>query len=70
MTEQSKQDHQNRTRWWITLCVKPALFLAAGVSLIVILGVAQKLGWISAGGSAHGGASGGGESVRYICPMM
>ncbi|GAB5444697.1 MAG: hypothetical protein Fues2KO_50460 [Fuerstiella sp.] len=44
------------------------LCLAAGIAL---LGVAQRVGWISAGGS-HAGGSGGAVSaaVDYICPMM
>ncbi|MFH1923550.1 MAG: efflux RND transporter periplasmic adaptor subunit [Planctomycetota bacterium] len=62
-------------RWWIKLVVSPLLFLAAGVLVIVALGAAQKLGWISAGGGSgegggNGHASAGAENVRYICPMM
>lgn len=58
-------------RWWIKLFLQPLLFLAAGALLLAALGVAQKLGWISAGGgdAAHV-ASSGSESTRYICPMM
>ena len=62
---------EDRFRWWIKLVLPPVLFLAAGIVLMVALGTAQKLGWISAGGG--GGqqhASTGGENVRYICPMM
>jgi Cu(I)/Ag(I) efflux system membrane fusion protein len=58
-------------RWWIKLVLQPVLLLAAGGVLIVALGAAQKLGWISAGGAAgpqH--VSAGSENVRYICPMM
>jgi Cu(I)/Ag(I) efflux system membrane fusion protein len=52
--------------------VQPLLLLAAGALLIVGLGVAQKAGWISAGGGGESRpqASSGGEDVRYICPMM
>lgn len=54
--------------------LRPALFLAVGVLLIVALGLAQKLGWISTGSgqSSETGqhASLSGENVRYICPMM
>lgn len=57
--------------WWIKLFVQPLLLLLVGAALIAGLGVAQKSGWISAGGgmTAHVAASGG-ESTRYICPMM
>ncbi len=56
---------------WIKLFVQPLLFLAAGVMLIVALGVAQKQGWISSGGggTAHV-ASTEASDTRYICPMM
>ena len=69
--EQCSQEPRMRHRWWIKLVLQPMLFLTAGILLIVALGVAQKLGWISAGGGGdpqH--ASTGGENVRYICPMM
>jgi Cu(I)/Ag(I) efflux system membrane fusion protein len=58
-------------RWWIKLFVQPLLILLAGAGLIVGLGIAQKAGWIAAGGgtAAHATAPDG-ESTRYICPMM
>ena len=58
-------------RWWIKLVVQPLLLLMAGAGLIAGLGVAQKFGWISGGGgNTTLLASSGGESTRYICPMM
>jgi RND family efflux transporter MFP subunit len=58
-------------RGWIKLGLQPVLLLGCGVLLIVALGAAQKLGWISAGGGGGGGeASAVSENVRYICPMM
>ncbi len=68
--EQLKRERQEARRWWIKLFVQPALILACGVVLIVGLGIAQRFGFISAGGGGEGQASAGGESVRYICPMM
>ncbi len=57
--------------WWIKLALQPLLLLAAGAALIVGLGVAQQLGWISAsGGSATHVVQTEGASTRYICPMM
>jgi hypothetical protein len=59
-------------RWWIKLIVQPMLLLLCLAAGIALLGVAQRVGWISAGGS-HGGGSGGGAvatAVDYICPMM
>jgi Cu(I)/Ag(I) efflux system membrane fusion protein len=61
--------HESR-RWWIKLLVQPLLLLIAGAGLISGLGLAQRLGWISAGGGATHVTSSGGESTRYICPMM
>lgn len=58
-------------RWWIRLFVQPVLLLVCGTLLIVGLGVAQRTGWIVAGGS--GGqtvAAASGGPVSYICPMM
>lgn len=56
---------------WRSLLVQPLLVLVAGAMVIVLLGVAQRYGYISAGGSGgHSHASGGASDTRYICPMM
>ncbi|MCH7688108.1 MAG: efflux RND transporter periplasmic adaptor subunit [Planctomycetes bacterium] len=68
---QRKQDRQEARRWWIKLFVQPALLLAFGAIVIIGLGIAQRLGFISAGasgGQSH--VSTGGGAVRHICPMM
>ncbi len=63
-------------RWWVKLFVQPALVLVCGVLVIVALGAAQRMGYISAGGDGSGGGGDNShapvadESVRYICPMM
>ena len=57
--------------WWIKLFVQPVLLLLAGAAVIVGLGVAQRSGWISAGGATSTGVSGHSESgSSYICPML
>ena len=43
--------------------------LGAGVLLIVLVGVAQRQGWIIGGGGSGGASSGGGADVEYTCPM-
>ncbi len=65
-------DRQESRRWWIKLVVQPLLLLAAGAALIVGLGVAQKMGWVSAGGGGGGdqAASSSGDTRTYICPML
>lgn len=58
---------------WRSMLLQPFLVLAAGALVIVLLGFAQKFGFISAGGSGSGGhshAAGGNSDTRYICPMM
>ncbi|WP_339909533.1 efflux RND transporter periplasmic adaptor subunit [Symmachiella dynata] len=69
---ESSMQRQETRRWWITLIVQPLLFLIFGALLIVGLGFAQGMGWISAGGGgdSHSHASSEGEATRYICPMM
>ncbi|QEG35811.1 efflux RND transporter periplasmic adaptor subunit [Bythopirellula goksoeyrii] len=56
---------------WIKLLVQPLLLLGAGAILIIGLGVAQKLGWVSSGGggATHVAATEA-SNTRYICPMM
>ena len=72
MSEQSKTNCKETMLSWVKLFLKPALLLGAGVLLIVALGVAQRLGWISAGGD--GGSRPRAETrekdALYICPMM
>jgi len=57
-------------RWWIKTLLPPVLFLAVGVLLIAGLGLAQRLGWISAGGGGTTQQVASSSDTRYICPMM
>ena len=65
-TPQSAQQGKSG-RWWLGRLIGPASFLCAGVLTIVLLGVAQRVGWIS----SQGGAVGSGKSLEEIhtCPM-
>lgn len=55
--------------WWLSQFVNVALFFIVGVLLIILLGVAQRTGWIQ-GGSLSAEASGDGSDQRiHICPM-
>lgn len=61
----------NGLRWFLKPARRPLMFLLCGAALIVALGVAQRHGWITAGGGngqAQAPAVVGNE--RYICPMM
>lgn len=60
----------DRRRWWLRLVLQPMLLLICGAVLIVALGVAQRWGFISAGGGSSNHVSSGENSTRYICPMM
>ena len=60
-------------RWWVQLVAAPLLFLAVGATLIIGLGLAQRYGWISAGGAGggtEGATASGGDTRTYICPML
>lgn len=65
-----KQERKEAHRWWIKLFVQPALLLGCGALLIVGLGIAQRFGFISAGGGGHSQQTAGTADTRYICPMM
>jgi len=56
-------------RWWLRKLLPTALFLAVGLLLIVLVGVAQRLGWIQSGSSTAASATEGGKETIYTCPM-
>ncbi|MBM4090667.1 MAG: HlyD family efflux transporter periplasmic adaptor subunit [Planctomycetes bacterium] len=69
--ERAPRERIDSRRWRIRLFVQPLLFLGCGVLLILALGVAQRTGWIAAGGSSGQPAgSASNAAVSYICPMM
>ena len=58
-------------RWWIKLFLQPALLLACAAAAIAAIGVAQRMSWISSGGTHESHSSGSAEAdIDYICPMM
>ncbi|WP_291179652.1 efflux RND transporter periplasmic adaptor subunit [Gimesia sp.] len=56
-------------RWWLRKLLPAGLFLAVGLLLIVLTGVAQRLGWIQAGSPAGVATSSDGKQSIYTCPM-
>ncbi|MBI2478873.1 MAG: efflux RND transporter periplasmic adaptor subunit [Planctomycetia bacterium] len=64
------QQQKDTRRWWIKLFLQPLLLLACGAILIVVLGVTQRFGFISAGGSGSQPSTLDSQLTRYICPMM
>lgn len=55
-------------RWWLRQLFGAGLVLGVGVLLIVLLGVAQRTGWLAAGGG-EGHAHAAEASVTYTCAM-
>jgi membrane fusion protein, copper/silver efflux system len=55
-------------RWWVQKLFSAGIFATVGLLLIVAVGAAQKIGWISAGG---GPAATGDDvsKVIHMCPM-
>lgn len=55
-------------KWWFGRLITPALILVAGIMLIVVLGIAQRSGWLS---STGGTPSTNAENVSqtHTCPM-
>jgi Cu(I)/Ag(I) efflux system membrane fusion protein len=58
----------SRWNWIIRRLLPVAVFLAAGILLIVILGVAQRIGWLRADDAATGGAASSAGEI-FTCPM-
>ncbi|MEW4530725.1 efflux RND transporter periplasmic adaptor subunit [Maioricimonas sp. JC845] len=56
-------------RWWLRKLLSATLFLAVGLILIATLGLAQRMGWISAGGATTAAATAGAADTTYTCPM-
>jgi len=63
-------DARRRPGTWIKMLLPPVLILCSGAIVIMGLGAAQRLGFITAGGGHAATAGAGQEDVRYICPMM
>lgn len=54
-------------RWWLQKLISAGIFCGVGLLLIMAVGAAQKLGWISAGGiTAPTDAA---SKVLHVCPM-
>jgi len=57
-------------RWWLQKLVSAAVVVGVGLTLIVAVGVAQRLGWILSGdGTSGSGSSGSQDQTTHTCPM-
>jgi len=57
------------TRWWMQKLLPAGMFLAVGLFLIALLGVAQRVGWIQVGLQSVATPSSGGKQQVFTCPM-
>lgn len=55
--------------WWLSRLTGVGLFLAAGVLLITLLGVAQRVGWLQESGIHEPPAAEAGQQTTFTCPM-
>ncbi len=67
-TQASPQPKGHRLSWWFVRLVPPLLILCSGLIVIVAIGVAQRVGWLSGGGATPAATSTGTSQV-YTCPM-
>ncbi len=58
-----------RFNWIVRRLLPVGMFLAAGMILIVIVGLAQRLGWLSAHEAAQPGATVAATGTVFTCPM-
>jgi membrane fusion protein, copper/silver efflux system len=56
-------------RWWMRYLVTPGLVLLSGLLLIFFLGLAQRLGWITAGEGSASATTADAAGQIYTCPM-
>jgi membrane fusion protein, copper/silver efflux system len=55
--------------WWFARFASVTLFFGTGLMLIVLLGVAQRTGWIRGGSFTSAATSTSGSQEIYTCPM-
>jgi Cu(I)/Ag(I) efflux system membrane fusion protein len=55
--------------WCLGRSLNLGLFLGAGILLIVLLGVAQRIGWIQTSSNKGSAATGGSAEAVHTCPM-
>lgn len=68
-TSESTAPTTNRWNWIVRRLLPIAGFLTAGILLIVLLGIAQRIGWLQAEPSAPAAAASSSDGEIYTCPM-
>ena len=69
--EQNNPTIKQRLWFLLRFVATPLLLFLAGVALLAVLGLAQRIGWISAGADSTTTSTASAKAdVDYICPMM
>ena len=68
-TSDRKPKEPRGSRWLLRVAVQSGVVLAAFVMGIALLGVAQRIGWLSAGSGTGSEATQTAVSAEYTCPM-
>lgn len=55
--------------WWLSRLLTVGMFFIAGVLLIAVLGLAQRVGWVSASSQSTATTSQGDSEQTFTCPM-
>ena len=56
--------------WLLRSLINCVLVVVGAVAVLAMVGVAQRAGWITGGGSGTGHGAAAASNVQYICPMM
>ncbi len=68
-TGTARQPKPRSIWWWVSRFGNLALFFGAGILLIVLLGVAQRMGWIQGGSINSASSSEEDSQAIHTCPM-
>ncbi|QDT66643.1 efflux RND transporter periplasmic adaptor subunit [Calycomorphotria hydatis] len=67
--ESTTTPHAKSIGWWLGRLSGPGLFLLVGIIVIVLLGLAQRIGWISGGSVSSLTVSDASSQQIFTCPM-
>lgn len=71
VNEQNRPPVKQRLMYLLRAIATPLMLLLTGVAFLGLLGIAQRIGWISAGdGGAATASAAASADIDYICPMM
>lgn len=68
--DNSSGSNLGRRFWLLRSLLNGALVVVTAAAVLALVGVAQRAGWITGGGSGAGRGAAAASNVQYICPMM